>query len=96
MWKLNESLLQDPVVLEEVQRKGKHFLELMIHLNVPLAVNRGVLIKHGTRIKFEREAVNILFIRYVWLRITSQTCPYSGYRMRSADDPEACYRSVAL
>lgn len=64
LWKLNESLLQDPIVREDVQREIEWFFQMNDNSDSPpgviwethKAVIRGVLIKHGARIKKEREA----------------------------------------
>lgn len=62
-WKLNESLLQDPEVLAEVTRElGFYFQSndtpdcyLGIIWEADKTVIRGVLIKHGSRIKQDRK-----------------------------------------
>lgn len=63
MWKRNESLLQDPEVLQEVQREAICFFQINdtpecipgVIWEAHKAVIRGVLMKHGARIKGKRE-----------------------------------------
>lgn len=62
-WRLNESLLQTPVVLTDVTNELKHYFHTNdteycdpgILWKAHKAVMRGVLIKHGAHIKRERE-----------------------------------------
>lgn len=64
MWKLNESLLQDPSVIEEVRKEARWYFQTNdtpecnsgVIWEAHKAVMWGDLIKHGARIKKEREA----------------------------------------
>lgn len=62
-WRLNKSLLQDTVTLSELTMELKHYFETNISSDsdpmtvweVQKHVMRGILIKHGARLKCARE-----------------------------------------
>lgn len=63
-WRLNESLLQNPEVLADVTKEIGHFFQTNDTMDSDMgviwethkAVIRGILIKHGSRIKSQRTA----------------------------------------